>query len=425
MINISPSGGDDTAAIRAALNTGQHVCLSEGTFNVTDSIPHKARGQIISGQGQRSTKIRIPPSFNKSAQGVFVFPDVATEIRDLWVAFDQPDTSSRASLINYPAAIYAVDRGFSLRDCSITQAMTGINMTGNTGQTSIKGLNMSAYGTGIMIDGAMDTIRIDEFHFWPFEMTGNQTSIFYTTPTKALSVGRVDGLFLSKFLSIANLGLEVFQGATGAPWIYLSECAFDTFNGIRMSAGSVQATNCYITLAGTPSLQGIMQTGGFLQLANCYLSSGQTQPLILLQNMSEGSLQIDNSYFNAPNCTQISVGGGMSGNSIQVSNTKFQGQGSGFRMATVAAPSGANNYLHCTNNILRTQPHVAYGSPLIEVLAGNRVHLSGNRVMDKGANPGTFIRIANDDFHWVSGNIAPGWGYGFPTARTGFYSSNL
>jgi hypothetical protein len=198
----------------------------------------------------------------------------------------------------------------------------------------------------------------------------------------------------------------------------MSDSGFDTFNGIRMSAGSLQIANSYITLAGTPTLRGVHQTGGNLQFANCYFASAQTQPFMLMENMSDGSLQIDNCNFNCAGSAQFSVGGNMSNNSIQVSNCKFQAQTSAFQLLGAA---DGTNVIHLSNNIIETAP-IQYNQPIVLVTGSNRVYMTGNRVND---GSGAFIYITNDNPNWVSGNIGHGWTYVFPSAKIGFYQNNI
>lgn len=426
MINVKDYGAignglvDDTAALQAAISTGQHIYIPAGSYLVNDALICRQPGQMISGDGRNVSRLLINPTFNLSARGVIVFDcgEEGPQLENFGMAFEQPDTNSRSSLINYPVAIYAVNiPRFTISSLKITNAINGINMVGNAGGAFIDLLEMSAFDTGIWIDGSLDTIRINQFHFWCFAMSSMQSSIFFSS-AKAMDIGRVDGLFLHEFLNISSLGLYLHKGLTGDPWVYMSDSGFDTFNGIQMSAGSLQVVNSYITLASTPTLRGVHFTGGILQFTNCYFTSGQTQPFLLMENMSGGSLQIDNCYFNYANGAQISLGGNANSNSIQVSNCRFQAQSGAFQLLGAAA--GTNN-IHLVNNIIETAS-VGYSQPIVDVYGNNRVYMTGNRVND---GQGNFVHIQNDNPNWVSGNIAHGWTYLLPKNGIGFYSNNL
>jgi len=426
MINVKNHGAigdgvtDDSAAIQAALDTGQHVLIPTGDYLINSPLTFTRPGQMVSGDGRTQSRLIINPTFNLAAQGVLIFAcgEEGPQLQDFGMAFAQPDTNSWNALINYPVAIYAVNTPrFTLSSFKITRAMNGIDMTGNSGGAFIEILEMSAFGTGITIDGSLDTVRINQFHFWCFDMTQSQTGIFFGV-ARALDVGRVDSLILHEFLNISSLGLNLRPGVTGDPWVYMSDSGFDTFNGIRMSAGFLQIANSYITLADSPTLRGVHQTGGILQFTNCYFASSQSLPFILMENMTGGSLQVDNSYFNCASSTQFSIGGNMTNNSVQVSNCKFQAQTVAFQL--VGAASGTNK-IHLANNIIETA-QIPYNQPIIIVLGRNQVYMTGNRVNN---GSGQFIVIEQDSPNWVSGNIAPGWTYTFPPAKVGFYSNNL
>lgn len=426
MINVKDYGAvgdglvDDSAAIQAALNSGQHVYIPTGYYLINSALTFNQQGQMVSGDGRNRSLLIVNPTFDLSAQGVLIFAtgEEGPQLEDFGIYFDQPDTSDRPALVPYPVAIYAVNIArFTIANLKITNAMNGIDMTGNCGGAFINLLEMSAYNTGIHIDGSLDTIRINQFHFWCFGMSNSQCSIFFGS-AKALDVGRVDGLMLSEFLNISSLGLNLYRGATGDPWVYMSDSGFDTFNGIQISAGSLQVVNSYITLAGSPALRGVHQTGGILQFTNCYFTSGQTQPFMLLENMSGGALQIDNCYFNYAGGAQISLGGNADANSIQISNSRFQAQTGAFQLLGAAA---GTNKIHLSNNVIETA-NVGYTQPIVDVYGANRVYMTGNRVND---GHGNFIHIQNDNPNWISGNIGYGWTYLFPSAKIGFYSNNI
>lgn len=411
---------DDSVAIQAALSTGQHVCIPAGDYLINSPLTFTHPGQMVSGDGRTASRLLVNSTFNLGAQGVLIFAcgEEGPQLENFGMVFEQPDTGDWSQLIQYPVAIYAVNTPrFTIASLKITKAMNGIDMTGNSGGAFIELLEMSAFGTGITIDGALDTVRVNQFHFWCFDMTQGQTGIFFGV-ARAMDVGRVDSLILHEFLNISSLGLNLRSGANGDPWVYMSDSGFDTFNGIQMSAGSLQVANSYITLAGSPTLRGVHQTGGNLQFTNCYFTSGQTQPLMLMENMANGALQVDNCTFNYPSGAQFSIGGNMDNNSIQVSNCKFQAQTSAFQLLG-AAPG--TNKIHLSNNIIETE-NITYPQPIVDVMGDNRVYISGNRVND---GRGTFICVQDDNPNWVSGNIGEGWSYDFPLAWKGFYSNNI
>ena len=70
--------------------------------------------------------------------------------------------------------------------------IVAVDMRGNSGGSYIEDCQFSCFGTvstgggGILIDGSLDTVRIDKLHTWPFTLTTNQQIIFYNTATVAI-----------------------------------------------------------------------------------------------------------------------------------------------------------------------------------------------------------------------------------------------
>jgi len=426
---------DDTAAIQAAINTGKRIYLPTGTYYITNALTLTTPGQTFSGDGKDRSTLKITSSFNLSATGVIICAtaEPGPVFSDFGMAFTQPNTTIRANLTNYPVAIYAsgIPRT-TFSNLKITNATYGIDIRGNAGGVFIDLLEMSAYQVGINIDGALDTIRINRFHFYNFDMTNNQASIFYTAPTVALQVGRVDGLFIHEFLNISHQGLYLYQGSTGAPWVYVSDSGFDTFNGVYQTAGTLQMTNCYITCAQQNGLSGFGMTGGSAQLTNMYFLAGCLDtPMIKIENESFGTLSIEQGLFyspivNIPFITTIST---LSNFHLNVSNCRFElsynGNGINTYCIEAATPSSGENTIHILNNFVNTTPNYTYGYPMFDIDTGNRVYISGNRCVDKGSGGGVFIYVRTDDYNWVSGNISPGCTNTFPVPVKGYYLNNL
>jgi hypothetical protein len=418
---------DDTVAIQNAINTNKHVYFPTGTYRITNSLNIGTQGQMFTGDGQRRSAIYVDGSFNMSATGVIVFGDTDIELHNLWIKFYQPDTNNRGSLISYPVAIYAYNRaGFKINSCSITNATNGINMTGNCGQAQIEDLAMSAYYTGISIDGSLDTIRVNKYHFWNFEMTGNQASIFYTSPTRGFDVGRVDGLFIQQYLNISNLGMNMYQGASGPPWVYVTDSGFDTFNGIYQLAGSLQVVNSYITNAASGGYSAIYVNANnqFTQFTNCEFFAGPSNGGSMINfNGTDASLTLTNCYFNNYINAQpmIYITGTRAFFSMSDCTFNFGGA-NGF---CVWSEGAQEERVHLVNNYINTQANTAYSGPMFQFQPGCRVYMTGNRVNDKGANAATFIQNNADNYSWISGNISPGWTNNFIGSGTGYYANNL
>lgn len=393
------SSHDDTANIQAAVNTGAEVNLPTGVCVVTNAINVNTAYQVIEGQGRQRTVIQVPATFNLSAAGVFVGSSgvEGSTFRDFSVLFVQPDTAIPASLVNYPPAFLLRNTPrFRIQHVRVSLAITGIDLAGasNSGGGVIEDVEMSAFNTGITIDGSLDTIRIDKFHFWPFgvgaEMTVNQQSIFFAGSVIGILSGRCDGLYVTDSLFINNgPQIDLFQSASGATFGAISGTDFDSYGNVRMSAGQMTITSSTFTEA-VASVSAINQTGGDLRIDSSRFLTNAVLTNPMIGSGTSSFLQMSNNFLSSDgDMTQVSS----AGTTILVGN-QFQ------------LPSGSTET-----------------KPVITVGAG-RLTASGNRATDKGAGAGTFISITSDDYHNITGNTGVGWTYSHPTFTTAVFVNN-
>lgn len=396
MVNVMDFGAtgngtsDDRAAIQAAINTGKHVYVPTGTYRLSDGLVFGTTGQMVSGDGCNNTVFKVDNinySFNMSAAGVFIFStgEPGPQLANIGIKFVQPDTSVRANLKAYPPAIYAQNiPRFSIYNCRITNAMTGIDMRQNAGGATVDGLEMSGYDYAIRIDGALDTVRVIRMQFWPFDMTGNQTNIMFDSTTIGIESGRCDDLKVNNCLFI-NGGVQIkfISTAAGNTFGTITDTDFDTFGSIQMTSGEVSIINCYFTI-GNAAYQAIIQTGGCLRVDSCGF-----QAAVALTN------------------AMISISGA---SIMQMTNNTLRNSG----------PNGG--YIVMTNgeaiingNKFVTGANQTWTSPLIYINGSNpRATIVNNRSTDKGAGSGNFITITNDNWHMVANNLGIGWGYSYP-----------
>lgn len=426
-----PTGSADSrGAFQAALNTAKHVYIPTGNYKINDRLIMLYSGQTMSGDGRNASVLQIGSGFNLSANAVIDCSgfEPGVELRDFSIVFSQPDTSNRASLTAYPVAIKAVGSPrTTIQNLKIQGAINGIDMTGNSGGTFIELLEMSAFGTGISINGSLDTVRINKFHFWPFGLTTNQQSIFYSNPTRALSVGRVDNLMLNEFLNISNLGLYMYDPGS---WINIENSGFDTYNGVQQLDGKLQVNNSYVSCTtATAGLFAIKQQGGWAHYTNMRFICGSPNGVpVQMLNTITGSLILDQCHFEGPvtNNPYINMASNcLAGTSLQVANSTFEiGANTTAFVFNGATPSSGTFNTHFVNNIVQTNANVGYLNPMFKFTNNYRIFMTGNRAYDKGTGVGTFITIPQDNWNWVSGNMAPGWTMTFPTATSGYYSNN-
>lgn len=392
---------DDSLAVQQAVDLagslGVKVSIPGGLTRITKSIVVSRPGLIIEGSGMHFSQFIIDQSFDLSANGVFDLsscPEPGLILRDFSIEFAQPDTSVRSNLTQYPAAIYApnVPR-FQVRSVKVLRAWNGIVMTGNSGGAIIDDLQISMFNYGVWIDGSEDTIRISKMHCWDFGLTSNQSSVFNAAGAIALYVGRVDGLFVNSLMTLCNLGMNLFQGATGDPGVYASNCGFDSYNGVKQSAGALYISSSYFSI-GDASSQSIVKTGGVLNAASCEFNLGvlPTSPMIVENSSSTPeNMSLVGCLFDGINFDQTL---------IHVQNAEV---------------------LIGTTHFSRF-PNTSYTTPVVSK-SGGRLTMTGCSINDQGSGSCTFIDVSSaDNFDFISGNMAPGRPSTFPVvAGSGYY----
>lgn len=395
---------DDTAAIQAAINTGKSVYVPAGTYRLTDALTFNTTGQLIYGDGRSKTTFyvdNIAYSFNLSATGVFVFTsgEPGPTLRDLGIQFEQPDTSIRGNLVAYPPAIYAYAQPrFTIQNCKIVRAMTGIDMRGNSGGATVDGLEMSAFSYGVRIDGSLDTVRLQRMQYWPFGLSGNQTSIFFDAGNMGVESGRCDDLKISSCLFI-NGGIQVklinSVVTTGTTFGCIDNTDFDTFASINMAGGNMSISNCYFTV-GDGTYTPIYQTGGYLRVSQCEFEAAVTTTASTI-------------YFSGPNGTSW----------LQIMNSLFRNSGPGAGYISVTSGD-----ILCNNNVFDVGPNQTWSTALVNVSGDGRIIFNANRARDKGTGTGTLLNLAVNQNHTVTSNQFMGWKLTIPGTNTNIINAN-
>jgi hypothetical protein len=399
---------DDTAAFQAAVNTGKRVYVPTGQYRLSNAISFATPGQIIYGDGRTKSVFyidNISYSFNMSAAGVFVFTsgEPGPSIRDVGISFEQPDTAVRANLLSYPPAIYAQSTPrFQLLNMKISRATTGIDMRGNSGGATIQGLEMSAFGLGINIDGSLDTVRIDSLQYWPFDLSGNQSSIFFDSSNLGINCGRCDDLKISRCLFI-NGGTQVnfFNGTFGPlfgpAFGAITDTDFDNQAALRMN-----------------------QTGGIIAVTDCYFTIGDAndQPIILI----EGSLKVIGCDFQSAvvvNNYQVVQNGSNGTSFFQIIGCRFASSGPGA------------GYINCnggdmtvSDNFFIAPPNVTYSNAQVAVTGTGRMIFTANKCRDKGAGGGVLWTSTVNNNCIVTNNQPLGWSISLPSPSSNIVSAN-
>jgi hypothetical protein len=280
--------------------------------------------------------------------------------------------------------------------------MTGIDMLGNSGGATINGLDMSAFNFGVIIDGSLDTVRIQNLQFWPFALSGNQSSIFFDASNVGVRCGRCDDLKITSCLFI-NGGSQVtfiegtFGPLTGPAFGAIIDTDFDNQACLRMN-----------------------QTGGIIAVTNCYFTIGDAndQPIILLN----GSMKVIGCDFQSNvivNQYQVVQDGAVGASYLQVVGCRFINSGPGAGFINVNNGDAIIN-----DNQFITPANQNYSNPLISVTNSGRVTFNGNRSRDKGTGTGSFITCTVNNAHIITSNQFLAWSLGTPGGTSAMIIAN-
>lgn len=346
----------DGAIIQAAVNTGKPVRIV-GTCVMDSSVTISTPGQEIFGQGRHQTIL------NQSAvlsTGTFICStgEPGPNFHDFAVQFTQPDTTNRASLTAYNPAFYCRNTPrVRFSNLYITAAMVAFDLQGNSGGAYLLNNEVSAFNAILILDGSLDTVRVDNLQGFNFGLTTNQLVIYRQSaaPTSSCSVftgtvgicsGRMDDLKVKDSLFISGGPHIYLYAGTGGPggtsWTAgptfgsIEGTSFDTYWGIDSegAGGIVRITGSYFNQ--TTGYSAMLVNNGAISCSGCSFAAA-ANPAISIG--ASGSLVLSGGY------TQLVTGNSFITNNgnLLLTGMMFQ-NGSTYNTGVITCPSA----LSCT-----------------------------------------------------------------------------
>jgi hypothetical protein len=357
----------------------------------------------VRGQGRAITRLQVASNFPLSVNGVFIADaEIGPNLADFSMEFIQPDTTTIGSYTHWPAALYMNAAGrFEAHRLLIIGAWDGINMAGNAGGAVIENVWMSAYNRGIVIQNALDSVRINDFHFWVFGCTNNQITAMTANAT-GIEATRADDLAINSMLGFGKWGIRFLTGGSGVSFGTVVNSGFDTFSGIYMEAGIMTFSGCYFS----PGLnnRAVHMTGGALRMTGCNVITGVGNTASLC-------------YVNFNNAADS--------NSFSFTNSNVLGVGNDVSFVEAVSAAGSLGHILISHNTLYWVANATYARPLIDISGiANYVTVTENYVNAKGSGTGKFLNIAYDGFHRVANNTLNGWAVTYPTGPLGRYDDS-
>lgn len=369
---------DCTEALNSACAEHRRVYAPQGGYKLTDKV-QIGNYRKLYGDGRTMTRFLVGSDFNLAATAVFEMTggEPGASIADLGIYFTQPDTAVRANLTAYPPAIKATSTPrFRVSNLRISKAMTGIDMTGNSGGAVIDGLEISSFVKGVAIDGSLDSVKINKLHFWVFDITTNQRTIYSDATNIAIDSGRCDDFSLTNSIlfSVVN-ALHTFTGSLpgleGGTFGNVSNVDFDDRGGLYAETGSLQISSCFFSL-GRAGAQAIRVVDAFVSLSaiRTTVISGATLPAIELTG--NGVISWNGGTANRSAVDLTMVKGNATGGTLIVNGVHFEQSLSG-----------------------------TFNQPVVDASSGTRVVFRGNNINGRGLGGTNYFLSATGNLPYV------------------------
>jgi len=420
---VSGTAHDCSAAINSAAaivinGKTANVQLQPGVYYLTNTV-NLLTGQTLMGAGRARTFIRVRDTFNPAAQGVIILTGSTATfgefggLRDLTISFSQAlNQTSRANFqllgtctshdagtgCKYPPAVLVTTGRTFFDRVKIEKAWDGIasdsvatvNSPGGTGASTVNihDMQMSAFNTGLWIDGPKDSSYIERFHFWTFGFQITHpiyANVFDDGNVDCMRMGNMDGLIgVNLFCHGANMRFVESVLAPG------DAVAGQLTNVVLDSGGRfiVEATNNLVV----NNMMQSSEAGGAVP-PNCALTmNSATSPadrVIItnywVQNHTDtmicvyaGFLQIDNarmiSFADRPSAL-------VNGGSLFMRNIHWGGHGTAIRTAPVIQHLAGSLVL--ADNTW-TGPAVGGGGVVIQLSSDGTGNMLTNNINPRG-----------------------------------------
>ncbi|UMY16674.1 hypothetical protein MMB17_18605 [Methylobacterium organophilum] len=411
-IRAGTSTADLTQYVRNAFATCKDVRFPTGRYTITDRITfcntQQLRGAGAAREvGRYGTTIRVPKTFNMSAGSVFKAADNAG-IDGVLIDFDQSGVTTRAAVVQYPAALDLVDTDrfmighVRLQKCWFCVNAVNVN---SRGTFSIRQLEMSPLNTGLAIDNNADYVQALVVHNWPWGMinSGNANdaqllNIYQDGTPVALSLGRSDA---ANFRFFSSYRQRLIVGTnTETTWYFFGHLDMDGDGAVLDVVGSrrveIDSLNSTKSAAGASTRCSVLVSHGRATITRINTVGGVASPDGDVCASGDGVLTVNGGKIQQrlADYPAASVSGG---GKLWITGTTFDPDITQAR--TVGYVKQTGGILIATNNT-----------------ATYRTTGSGNLIQISQDGPGN--KIMGNDFG--------AWGYSVPFgSRSGLYGPNF
>ncbi|MBR8083070.1 hypothetical protein KDX23_09970 [Burkholderia vietnamiensis] len=227
-------------------------------------------------------------------------------------------------------------------DMMLLNPYQGIYLSnGNAGRITLENVRGQFLAAGIVIDNALDTCRINNFHNWPFWINDTSITNWQTANATVISFTRCDNPFLTNIFSIFSLnGIYIGQSAAGTT--------------SKLQAMNMDFDQCQNwLLIDSPVTIGV--TGQFVNVVTFGPSPATTNGY--------------NTRIRGSNCRLDFIG--------------LNGEALAHGLITVDG-AATRNVINVSNARIKSWDLVGAGSPVFNIAPGNTLYVSDRVVTDGG-----------------------------------------
>lgn len=290
---------DDRAAIQQAIDAaanvkGGTVFFPAGTYLIQASLQVNGLVTLLgsgwgtnSAQLDRGSFIYFQSDFTGNAINV---NSRSVTIERLGFRCDQPGNSENWSPNSFGGgyAIHVKEDDVTLKDIFLFNVTKGINLSNrdhSIGRIRLENIFGQPLEIGINVDNALDVIRIDNVHFWPFWSSEAHVSNFQLRNARGLASFKNDNPFYSNIFCLQYrfgmyFGKSVNPGGS-EPVIWGKTSKFKIVNGdfdfcttgIKIdgdgTTGAMSNISCQGPNAGDPNEEGILVASSNVSIQVC------------------------------------------------------------------------------------------------------------------------------------------------------------
>lgn len=362
---------DDTAGLKAAVATLKPVDISMrgGSMVLSSDVPLHS-GQKIFGAGLGKSFITVNSNSGFS-KGVFVADaaEPGPELRDFVVQFSQPSSpSSSTPLVAYVPMLFAQNTPrFKIDRIGCYFAWVCVDMRGNSGGSELNKFQFSGFAAGVLIDGALDTVRFVDPHYFPWGMTSGMQSYF--TGNGAASSSAKSGMVGNGTLTLAPspanypgiVGTyKVIFSTSNSLWRVYDPNGAEVYSNGGVPNGSAFCNQiCFTVAAGSTAFGNNDEFDvAVTQVRPVGLYVGRMDDLSIKGGLFLGGLGIQTYYGTGATYSGVAAGSGPAFGTIE--GTDFDTK-SGAVLGPASGINFANTVFTLDNNV--SQALVLWGGP--------------------------------------------------------------